>query len=283
MRCAPSMVLVLAAAISLMSASVQSLPTCQWSLTSDGRNVANVSLQGIGALQSTVLDVLRSRRAAAKPYEYRVIDIGGAMNSWSAPVVDALLDKNVPAASVAGVTFFQVRDANDVGEWEEVLEHVRVHGKFDFAISTHFLEDIAMPRVVVRLLPRIAEAGFISTPSKYSELSRGCDVNGLWRGFQHHRWIFTFESARWIAYPKIGYLETLPELDAVAARAGAHCWGAAAELSFWWKGHLHLDIVNDDFLGPSVDAVRGYYSSLALNDDCDTALLSCGINSGIYQ
>ena len=177
-------------------------------------------------------------------------------------------------------TFFRVRDASDADEWSAVLAHVAEHGRFDFAISTHFLEDIASPRVVARMLPRVAKAGFVSTPSKYAELSRGCDTArgapSAYRGYIHHRWIFTFAAGGWVTYPKIGALEGSRDADAVAARGGGRCGGRAAELSFWWEGELHLAIVNDDFLGPSADAVLGYYAALTRDDDCDVALRKCG-------
>ena len=93
-----------------------------------------------------------------------------------------------------------------------------------------------------------------------------------------YRWIFTIDGGRWKAYPKIGYVDTASEFDAVSARVGPAraCWSRYAELSFWWEGTLELSIVNDNFLGPSADAVKGYYNAL-LDDDCDAALQVCTI------
>ena len=246
----------------------------------DDIRIHNISLQGVAAHRESVLEVLRARRRASPTY--RVIDVGGAMVGWSAPVIDALVDKHAEqaadaASSTRDVAVFRVRDASDAEEWDGVLEHVRRRGKFDFAISTHFLEDIAAPRVVARMLGRVAHAGFVSTPSKYAELARGCDCASCpYRGFIHHRWIFTFISGRWTAFPKIGYLENAVVFDDVAARGGDGCWGGASELSFWWRGGLELDFVNDDFLGPTAGAVRGYYAALEAEDDCDRALRGCG-------
>ena len=256
----------------------------QWSLLDSFRRDVrtppyNMSLQRAVGSRATVLEVLAARRRADA--NYRVIDVGGSMFGWSTAVIDALLDKNPPSAPGGGaITFFRVRDASDADEWSAVLAHVAEHGRFDFAISTHFLEDIAAPRVVARMLPRVAKAGFVSTPSKYAELSRGCDTArgapSAYRGYIHHRWIFTFAAGGWVTYPKIGALEGSRDADAVAARGGGRCGGRAAELSFWWEGELHLAIVNDDFLGPSADAVLGYYAALTRDDDCDVALRKCG-------
>jgi hypothetical protein len=34
------------------------------------------------------------------------------------------------------------------------------------------------------------------------------------------------------------------------------------ELQFFWKENFTLDIINNDLLGPTVDAVIGYYDEL---------------------
>ena len=37
------------------------------------------------------------------------------------------------------------------------------------------------------------------------------------------------------------------------------------ELCFFWKDNFKLNIINNDFLGPSIDSVHQYYTRLTLN------------------
>lgn len=133
-----------------------------------------------------VLSYLSSRRRVHPGM--KVIDVGASMGGWSAGYVDALMDSNDPAPAFAtsqqerteaqpsepastgegdgggGVQVKHVFKANVnlESDWEQVLEHVKQHGKFDFAICTHTLEDLAFPQVPLVMLGRIAHEGFVA-------------------------------------------------------------------------------------------------------------------------
>jgi hypothetical protein len=61
---------------------------------------------------------------------------------------------------------------------------------FDFAICSHLLEDIRDPIWVCSELRRIAKAGYIESPSRVVEQSKGIE-NPLHAGYYHHRWLIT--------------------------------------------------------------------------------------------
>jgi hypothetical protein len=61
-------------------------------------------------------------------------------------------------------------------------------GQFDFAVCSHLLEDIRDPIWVCSELRRVARAGYIETPSRILEQSRGVE-NPRHCGYYHHRWL----------------------------------------------------------------------------------------------
>jgi hypothetical protein len=141
------------------------------------------------------------------------------------------------------------------------------NGKFDFCICTHTLEDIANPSTAVRMIDRISKAGFVSTPSKYDEFIRSKDkFNSNYRGYIHHRWIFSIYNGAWTAYPKQNFLDFESSFDKLTDNGKALMYG---ELSFMWTGKIELKIVNDDYLGPNSDAVISYYQEQLLHRSDD--------------
>jgi len=215
-----------------------------------------------------VLAMLSQKRAQNSLYT--VLDVGGSMGGWSAPVATHLMDFNPPVAT-GRFSIFRVGTINDAEEWKDVLEHVTAHGRFDFCICTHTLEDIAMPQLVVKMINRVSKAGFFATPSKYIELKRGVETGpegpSRFRGYIHHRWLFSLVGGTWTAFPKVNFLDAEPAYDALVGDgtpATAH-----AELSFFWSGRISLHPINQDYLGPSYDAVRQFYAASLLSDDCD--------------
>ena len=59
---------------------------------------------------------------------------------------------------------------------------------FDYAVCSHLLEDVRDPVWVCSELSRVARAGYIETPSRILEQSRGVE-HPLYAGFYHHRWL----------------------------------------------------------------------------------------------
>jgi len=60
----------------------------------------------------------------------------------------------------------------------------------EFAICSHSLEDIRDPIWVCSELRRIAKAGYIESPSRVVEQSKGIE-NPRHPGYYHHRWLIT--------------------------------------------------------------------------------------------
>lgn len=59
---------------------------------------------------------------------------------------------------------------------------------FDFAVCSHLLEDVRDPIWVCSEMVRIAKAGYIETPSRVEEQSRGVE-HPRYAGYAHHRWL----------------------------------------------------------------------------------------------
>ena len=167
--------------------------------------------------------------------KYTVIDIGGSMGGWSMPYIDAIVDFNSLASESPKIKFFQY-DITDPEQWTQILEYVKDHGKFDFCICTHTLEDIMNPGFVCKQICKIAKEGYIAVPSKYRELSRNLDNPTYnYRGYIHHRWIFTIhqKTSGIVAFPKINYLDSNPVFDNIADPSNDIC-----DLNFFWKDQI---------------------------------------------
>ena len=65
---------------------------------------------------------------------------------------------------------------------------------FDFVICSQTLEDIRDPIWVCREMSRIGKAGYIETPSRKAEQSRGLEPGIV--GWSHHRWLIDMDQER---------------------------------------------------------------------------------------
>jgi hypothetical protein len=63
---------------------------------------------------------------------------------------------------------------------------------FDFATCTHVLEDVRDPIWVCSEIMRIAKAGYIETPSRIVEQSRGVE-HPRYAGYCHHHWLVSVD------------------------------------------------------------------------------------------
>jgi hypothetical protein len=189
-----------------------------------------------------------------KERKFTVIDVGGSDASWSTPYIDALVDIN-PVENSKLQCFYG--DINEDDVWQKVREWVSKNGKFDFCICTHTLEDIRNPLFVTKQISLIAKEGYVSFPSKHKELSRFEYGPHAYRGYIHHRWIFTIKNNILKGYPKLNLIEFLPELDRIADLNKDK-----SDQSFYWKDNIELFLVNSDYLGPSPRDVIKYYLCL---------------------
>jgi len=203
-----------------------------------------------------------AHRDEVKEYvkDKRVIDVGGAMNTWLDPKPYACVDilKGECTENWRG-------DINMPLVWVDIVDYVDVHGKFDFAVCTHVLEDLRNPPMVLEMLPLIAKEGFISTPTKHAESNfvecgnvntmNKMNLQTLYHGYIHHRWLFSVKindnQPTLFMFPKLGWLEHLKgkkeewgtTLDWVTRPGG--------ELSVWWKDNVPYKLFQDDWLGPN--------------------------------
>ena len=192
---------------------------------------------------------------------YSVIDIGGSAEytSWSYPVIDYIADLVDPPNEINKIKYFKL-NFNYESEWKEILDFVNENGKFDFCICSHVIEDISTPKVLINMLGKIAKEGFIGIPSKYRELKE--INNNKYVGYMHHRWIYTFENEKLLAYPKLNFIDSLENVKKIGEN------NDLIDLSFFWKNKLNLEIINNDYLGPTEQVVLNKYNNL-LNDEVD--------------
>jgi hypothetical protein len=162
----------------------------------------------------------------------KIIDIGGA-NSFCHGYLDAIIDIREPQAD-AKHKFVGDIDFPEI--WDKIHAHVKKHGKWDYAVCTHTLEDVNNPLMATRNIEQIAHAGLIIIPSKYRELAR---FSGAFRGFIHHRWIFDIRDDTLVALPKINYIETAHFDRAV------HDLPGREELVVEWEGSIGMKYLND--------------------------------------
>ena len=116
------------------------------------------------------------------------------------------------------------------------------------------MEDIANPTLAMDMISRIANEGYIAVPSKYREFSK---IEGKHRGYIHHRWIFDYKDGKFIGFPKLSFIEY---------ETGLHTLGNPSprieELSFKWNDKIDYEIINNDYMGPTIHHVRMYYRRL---------------------
>ena len=183
----------------------------------------------------------------------RVLDVGGANNPWAREVVTHYLDLNKPNIDDA---VFIKGDICNPKTWNNLIngEH------FDFIICTQTLEDVRDPIQALTFMPVIANEGYLSVPTKYRELDlvegygpyeqREWGIIGAYRGYFHHRWIFTVRNDEMVLFPKLCIVNIMKGLEWALSHAGEY-----SELSFFWKDDIPFKIINDDFMGPHGPAV----------------------------
>ena len=188
----------------------------------------------------------------SKTPNFTLIDVGANANPWTVDYVTHVVDVEPQTMNVKHFT----GNISDIQVWDEVLEYVKVHGKFDFLVSTHTIEDISAASLACTMFSRIAKEGFIAIPSKYKELSR---FQGPWRGYIHHRWIYDVRGDQFLGYPKQSFIDYMAYIEDWANKNAPE---GRDELQLFWKDELKLNIVNHDHLGPTGEAVMGYYYQL---------------------
>ena len=182
---------------------------------------------------------------------FKLLDIGASHNPFNPEFLTHTFD--LRPTELDNVETF-LGDINSYEDWIQIFNYVEKHGKFDFCNCTHTLEDIAYPMAALKYMPLIAKEGFIAVPSKYYELQRRAE----YRGGIHHRWIWDQRDGKLVGYPKINLIETLtfyPHGETIESKADT-------ELRIFWKDSIEYEIINNDYLGPTSEAVIDMYRQL---------------------
>lgn len=222
-------------------------------------------------LRQRVLDHLSLKRNQGR---FRVIDVGGRYNPWADAHTDAYVDL-LPTETVGKKVYVGNICRSEV--WDEIQASGE---RFDFSICTHVLEDIRDPFFVARQLASISDAGYVSVPTKHSEMANV--ESKFYLGYCHHRWVYTVREVegeqRLLALakmPVLGYfnnrLRPFLKLIHLFGRAtilakverrlgifpggGTVDWvdrslvGHHTELGIWWESELPLHAILDDYSG----------------------------------
>jgi hypothetical protein len=203
--------------------------------------------------KTDLINYIKTKKSEGK---FTVVDVGGSVNGWSSPYIDAVVDFNDLEKNNTNIKHFKC-DITHPDSYKDIFSYVEENGKFDFCICSHTLEDIMNPVYVSEQICKISNEGYISFPSKFRELSRF--EGGNYRGYIHHRWIFKFKKEnKIIAFPKINLIENNPLFDNIANMSEN-----LKDLSFYWKDSIEMEYVNNNYLGPNPAAVIEYYNDLA--------------------
>ena len=130
----------------------------------------------------------------------------------------------------------------------------------DFLYCRHTLEDLLDPGWTISEISRVAKSGWIETPSMASELARG--VEGMWRGFHHHRSMFFDNDGVLVCIPKYAILEytQFNGIDFPSVLASPMAW----DFVYTWVGELqfsHLRHERDFWItGDYAEIVARYLS-----------------------
>jgi len=208
------------------------------------------------ANRDEVIEFIKKKKSQGN---FTVVDVGGAINGWSGPYVDSIVDISPVKDNSSNIKVFNC-DITHPDSWKEILEYVEKNGKFDFSICTHTLEDIINPGFVCEQISKISKEGYIAVPSKYVEMSK---FEGPYRGYIHHRWIFVIRDGKFIGYPKLNCLEYFNFEKPVEQMMHLN------DISFFWKDEVKVLYLNDNYMGPSVKHVVEYFKTLFDKDDYD--------------
>ena len=222
---------------------------------------------GLGYIAHKKIQELNRLRDVKKNNpDYRIIDIGGGKEKHvpdKFDFIDATMDfRDVDKEHIKHFS----GNINDPFLWEKVDKEVSEKGKYDYCICTHTLEDIAYPAYVLKKINQIAKAGIISVPSKYREFKR-FELDGIIRGYSHHRWIVTMKNMKLKFFPKVSIVENIVFND-IGAISQPHI----EELFVVWKDSIEFEIFNNDWLGPSPSEFFTNFTDQIKNTDEDTLI-----------
>ncbi len=143
------------------------------------------------------MDIENARRLLETiPVEAKVVDVGGGAAPFPRAdyVIDAMPYEKLGAGSDGNIhekLGIEPRYSEDRWIQTDLCDRRPwpiADKAFDFAICSHLLEDIRDPIWVCSELRRISKAGYIESPSRVVEQSKGVE-NPRHAGYYHHRWL----------------------------------------------------------------------------------------------
>ena len=191
----------------------------------------------IGSHRDQIAQFIKERKEAG---EFKVIDVGGTAHGWPEGIVDTVVDINAEDSD----TNFKM-DICDDRQWERILKYTQDHGKFDYCICSHTLEDVYNPYLSLRLFPVIAKAGVIMVPYYTTELSSGVELpNSL--GYIHHRYLFKERNGKILIAPKQSFLEVMINHKTPKP---------LVNFKVDWEGAIEYEMFMDNYLGPNTHTI----------------------------
>ena len=143
------------------------------------------------------MDIENARRLLKTiPVSAKVVDVGGGAAPFPRAdyVIDAMPYEKLGAGSDGNIhekLGIEPRYSEDRWIQTDLCDRRPwpiADKAFDFAICSHLLEDIRDPIWVCSELRRISKAGYIESPSRMVEQSKGVE-NPRHAGYYHHRWL----------------------------------------------------------------------------------------------
>jgi hypothetical protein len=186
---------------------------------------------------------------------YKTIDIGASLQFWSYPECKFVAD--IVKIEQEGVKFFDFNIQNK-NTWTELLNYVAEHGKFDYSICSHTLEDVITPTDLLELLPKISKKGYIAIPSKYNEFMFLWD--NKYRGNAHHKQIIDVKDDMICIYPKYPFIEVFEETDKVLEN------NLGNELVVFWEDEIpYKFFAQDNIFHSDGDLIKQFYKQISSN------------------
>ena len=186
---------------------------------------------------------------------YKTIDIGASLQFWSYPECKFVAD--IVKIEQEGVKFFDFNIQNK-NTWTELLNYVEEHGKFDYSICSHTLEDVITPTDLLELLPKISKKGYIAIPSKYNEFMFLWD--NKYRGNAHHKQIIDVKDDMICIYPKYPFIEVFEETDKVLEN------NLGNELVVFWEDEIpYKFFAQDNIFHSDGDLINQFYKQISSN------------------
>lgn len=187
--------------------------------------------------------------------DYKTIDIGASLQFWSYPECKFVAD--IVKIEQEGVKFFDFNIQNK-NTWTELLNYVEEHGKFDYSICSHTLEDVITPTDLLELLPKISKKGYIAIPSKYNEFMFLWD--NKYRGNAHHKQIIDVKDDMICIYPKYPFIEVFEETDKVLEN------NLGDELVVFWEDEIpYKFFAQNNIFHSDGDLIKQFYKQISSN------------------